>query len=108
MKEIINIPKDFTPYTGLRYKRLTPGVSGEEFRDQLLIPALEKNEKVIIILDGNIGEYVPSFLEECFGGLIRKRKLKYDEFKQKVEIVSKDAPQLIEDINHYVRKEASK
>ncbi len=105
MSKTIVIADDFTKYTGLRYKSLTPGSSGEEFRDELLIPALEENDIVTIIFDGNIGEYVPSFLEECFGGLIRIKKYSFNEFEEKIQLVSKDTPDLIKSIIKYVKKE---
>ena len=57
MAKTINLPTEFSKFTGLRYEKLTPGASGEEFRDNYLVPALESNDTVTIILDGNIGEY---------------------------------------------------
>lgn len=64
--------EDFA-YEGPRYKKLGPE-SGEEFRDKYFIPWLEKNkdmDNLIIDFDGTI-VYTPSFLEETFGGAIRK------------------------------------
>jgi len=108
MDKTVSIPDDFTKYTGLRYKSLTPGASGEEFRDLILIPTLDSAESVTVILDGNISEYLPSFLEECFGGLIRIKRYTFDEFCRRVRIVSDLQPQLIEDIQYYVKKETDK
>ena len=108
MKQRISIPDDFTKYTGLRYKSLTPGSSGEEFRDELLIPALDTFGSVTVVLDGNIGEYVPSFLEECFGGLIRAKRLSLEEFHKRIQIISDNDPLLLKDIDHYVTVETSK
>lgn len=62
--------KDFSTFPGARYKSLGPG-SGEEFRDDVLIPAIKKNPEIVINLDGVVG-YGSSFLEEVFGGLVRK------------------------------------
>lgn len=49
--------------------------SGEWFREQILVPALlaakDKSEKLEVELDGTSG-YGSSFLEEAFGGLVRK------------------------------------
>ena len=45
--------------------------SAEEFRDDYLIPALNKHDIVNVELDGVMG-YPYSFLEEAFGGLVRK------------------------------------
>ncbi|TPW33867.1 STAS-like domain-containing protein [Oecophyllibacter saccharovorans] len=58
---------------GGRFKRFGPG-SGEEFRDDHLLPALKKagDGRVTVILDSRRG-YGSSFLEEAFGGLIREK-----------------------------------
>ncbi|GAA5113476.1 hypothetical protein GCM10023211_21680 [Orbus sasakiae] len=61
--------RDFTKYPGARLRKLGPG-SGEEFRDDFLIPQLD-GKNIQINFDGTIG-YGSSFLEEAFGGLIRK------------------------------------
>jgi hypothetical protein len=49
--------------------------SGEWFREQVLVPALlaakEKSEELEVELDGTSG-YGSSFLEEAFGGVVRK------------------------------------
>ncbi|MFI3272329.1 MAG: STAS-like domain-containing protein [Pseudomonadota bacterium] len=65
----ISIAQDFSIYPGGRTANDGP-YSGAEFRDTYLIPALIKNEKVEVNLDGTCG-YGSSFLEEAFGGLIR-------------------------------------
>jgi len=60
-------------YQGPRFIKLGPD-SGEEFRDKYLIPWLEKNEnadQLMVDFEGTV-VYTPSFLEECFGGAIRK------------------------------------
>ena len=66
----ISIARDFSVHPGGR----TPGdgpYSGEEFRETFLVPVLLASERVIIDFDGTRG-YGSSFLEEAFGGLIRK------------------------------------
>lgn len=47
--------------------------SGEEFRDEILIPFIRKNKNrnIVINLEGAAG-FPPSFLEEAFGGCIHK------------------------------------
>lgn len=60
---------DFTKYPGPRYVALGPN-SGEEFRENFLIKALEKDSEVKVNLDGVLG-YGSSFLEEIFGGIVR-------------------------------------
>jgi hypothetical protein len=70
---IISIANDFTRYPGVRYRK-DGSFSGQEFRENVLTPALEDarsdNSVVVVILDGVAG-YGSSFLEEAFGGLIR-------------------------------------
>jgi len=71
--QTIVIASDFTRYPGPRYRKDGP-FSGEQFRDELLVPALRRVERgggnVIVELDGVAG-YGSSFLEEAFGGLLR-------------------------------------
>lgn len=61
----------FCKFPGPRYKSLGPD-SGEEFREDVLLPLIAKNpgSDIKIDLDDVIG-YGSSFLEEAFGGLIR-------------------------------------
>lgn len=66
---------DYAPSPGGRF--VADGkYSGEWFRDDILAPVLRdavaNSEKVTIVLDGTSG-YGSSFLEEAFGGLIRRR-----------------------------------
>jgi hypothetical protein len=65
----INVRKDFTRFPAGRY--VSDGsYSGQRFRDQFLIPALNSFEFVEIYLDGTLSPG-SSFLEEAFGGLLR-------------------------------------
>jgi hypothetical protein len=69
----IVIAQDFGKYPGTRYRKDGP-YSGQEFREELLIPALRKAQEsgtfLTVVLDGVAG-YGSSFLEEAFGGLLR-------------------------------------
>jgi len=70
----IKISNDFSDTPGGRY--IEEGeYSGEAFRDHLLIGKINKAEltsdKVYIDFDGCFG-FGTSFLEEAFGGLVRK------------------------------------
>ncbi|MBE6119211.1 MAG: DUF4325 domain-containing protein [Erysipelotrichaceae bacterium] len=103
MREI-NIARDFTKTPGGRFKKEGKH-SGQEFRDTILIPeyekAVENNEVLRVNLDGGYG-YGSSFLEESFGGLVRKfGKVDAD----KIEIVSEEEPQLVNDIKQYIADE---
>jgi hypothetical protein len=70
----LNLVQDFPrfKYPGHRYKSQSMN-SGEEFRDDILIPFIKNhiNENIIINLEGAAG-FPPSFLEEAFGGCIEK------------------------------------
>lgn len=70
MNETIVIVRDFHPYPAGRYVEDGPG-NGTTFRDKFLVPLLQKDAHILIDLDGAPG-YPSSFLEEAFGGLIRK------------------------------------
>ena len=67
--EIIKIAEAFSPYPGPRFSRIGDH-SGEEFREKILIPALQKGVALVIDLDDTRG-YNSSFLEEAFGGAVR-------------------------------------
>ena len=80
----ISIAEDFSKFPAGRYKSDGP-FSGEQFRDDILYPALIKYERVIVNIDGTMG-YGSSFLEEAFGGLRRKYDLSLNEIRKKLEI----------------------
>jgi len=81
----INFRRDFSPYPGPCYRQ-DGWFSAEEFRDDHLIPAL-KEGRVSLELDGTRWTYPPSFLEEVFGGAVRKGfKLNHNVLK----LVSED------------------
>jgi hypothetical protein len=66
----IYVAKDFSKMPCVR-NRDDGKKSGEEFRDDFLLPALKTHERVTVDLNGvlTLGS---SFLEEAFGGLVRK------------------------------------
>lgn len=65
----IDIAKQYAPRVGGRYRANGPN-SGEQFRDEILLPAYRKSDRLIVRLDGITG-YTASFFEEAFGGLVR-------------------------------------
>lgn len=67
---IIKIAEVFSKFPGGRVRDDGP-YSGEAFRQDYIIPSLQNNEKTTIVIDGVMG-YGSSFLEECFGGLVRQ------------------------------------
>lgn len=102
--EII-ICKDFTDAPGPRFKKQGKH-SGEEFREDILIPkfkeALEKKEKLIINFDGTFG-YPTSFLEEVFGGL--KEKYDKETILKTLVFISNDEIGLIDEVKGYIESD---
>lgn len=107
-KIFLNVGNDFSKTPGPR--EIWEGdFSGELFRTACLEPAvrdaIEKNGILFIDLDGTAG-YGTSFLEESFGGLIRKCNYQYDQLIDHLEFKSDEEPYLIEDIMEYLRDAA--
>lgn len=68
----ISLVNDFTDAPGGRFR--TQGkYSGQEFREDILIPALSEYEDVVVDLNGALG-LPASFLDEAFGSTARKHK----------------------------------
>ncbi|EGR2303306.1 DUF4325 domain-containing protein [Vibrio parahaemolyticus] len=99
----IVIAKDFSEYPGPRYKSLGC-FSAEEFMDELLLPALDKSNVVTVIFDGVLG-FGSSFLEEAFGGLVRKG-YSIDELASRLNFISEDDKYLIPEIWGYIKDAA--
>ena len=81
---------DFAPSPGGRY--VADGeFSGEWFRDDILVPALRDairaSTELKVELDGTSG-YGSSFLEETFGGLIRKGFFSTQKVQTALEVVA--------------------
>jgi hypothetical protein len=66
----INFVNDFTDCPGGRYRSYGP-FSGEQFREEILKPALLENDRVILNMDGVLG-FPASFLDEAFGILVEE------------------------------------
>jgi len=98
----IDIYKDFSNTPGGRYKE-EGDFSGEYFRDDFLWPQLQSskrlNEKLIINFDNCFG-FATSFLEEAFGGIVRKYKEK--NLLDYIEIISQDDETIPDLITKYV------
>jgi hypothetical protein len=80
----ISIARDFSQFPAGRNKSDGPH-SGEAFREDVLVPALQKDDAVSIDMDGVLG-YGSSFLEEAFGGLIREHHMAFDALKHKLSV----------------------
>lgn len=100
----INIAQEYTITPGARY--ITDGeFSGQDFREKFLEPVFldDSPAKVLVILDGTMG-YATSFLEESFGGLVRKLGNKFTNkaIFDKFEFISNEEPACIEEIKKYI------
>lgn len=69
MATTISLPADFSAYPGGRFRSDGPW-SGEQFREDVLAPALREGRVDVILGDGLAG-LPPAFIDEAFGGMIR-------------------------------------
>lgn len=67
----IKFTEDFTDCPGGR-TRSSSEKSGEEFRDDILFPALNDYDKVLLDMDGAFG-FPSSFLDEVFGKIVDQK-----------------------------------
>ncbi len=92
MPKTYKIAEEFSITPGGRFKKNGPW-SGEAFRDEvlrdLLQDAINAGDKLTVILDGTSG-YGSSFLEEAFGGLVRRNIFSRKQVKQHLEIQAQD------------------
>jgi hypothetical protein len=82
----ISIAIDFSRFPGGRFRADGPH-NGEEFREDLLVPALRSSDRVVVVLDGVAG-FPSCFLDETFGGLIRNHGFTPEELDAKLELVA--------------------
>ena len=98
----IDIGRDFAMELGPRLRR-DGKHSGQEFREDLLEPAIRDNDLVVVGLD-SIGGYSASFLEEAFGGLVRR--LGYDTVSKKLRLDATERAYLKPVIEKWMREAA--
>ena len=84
----INIGKDFSDTPWGRYPDDGP-VSGERFREEILKPSLKEYHEITVCIDDAEG-YGSSFLDEAFGGLVRKGYYTAEELKDVLKIECDD------------------
>lgn len=103
--KVFCVKESFSKTPGPRYMK-EGEYSGELFRESLLYSAVKNaidNEDTLLIdLDGTSG-YGTSFLEEAFGGLIRKNKLSYEAIERTIKIKSEEEDYLVDDIKQYLK-----
>lgn len=85
----LKIAKEYSAYPAGRDDADGP-FNGEKFRKEYLLPryklAVERDGDLIVSLDG-VKSFGSSFLEEAFGGLVRKESVKKDDLKNRLKIV---------------------
>ena len=82
---VINIAQEFSSRPIGRYDPADGKYSGERFRKKFLVPALKQStEKIKIDLDG-LKMLTSSFMEEAFGGLIRREGFNSEEILERLE-----------------------
>lgn len=99
----IKIATDFSDTPGARVRSDGP-FSGEEFREDMLMPLFEDgsdNGKILIDLDGAEG-YPSSFLEEAFGGLARI--VGAEKVEERIEFQSTEFDYLIPKIDEFISR----
>ncbi len=98
---------DLTTTPGGRYKVNGPG-SGEWFRDEYLIPCLERyGDQFILDLDGVMG-YALFWLEEVFGGAVRKGVNIEHLENVVVTAICEDCPAYIDEIKGLMYDQSSR
>ncbi len=86
----IIIAKDFSKTPFGRFPSDSATSSAERFRKEFLVPALRKDDdEVVVDFDGVALGVGSSFLEEAFGGLIRKEGLSKSSVQKRLIIKSK-------------------
>ena len=107
---LIDIARDFSETPAGRTVDDGP-YSGERFRDQFLIPKLEKATKtdpLVVSIDGLEG-YASSFLEEAFGGVIRSTTYTYAKLREVLRIQAAPENGIYEDIIwRHIEREAQR
>lgn len=83
----IDISRDFSRFPGGRYRKHGKW-SGEEFREEKLIPALHQGDDVVEVLMDETSGYPSSFLEEAFGGLVRKG-FKVGDLRARLKLIAR-------------------
>ncbi len=100
-KYTINVAKEFTNRPFGRYRQDDSKRSAEVFREDILIPAMQKHDHVVVDLSGS-NYYGSSFLEEVFGGLVRAG-FKEDALKERLEIIHDELPSVVTEANEYIK-----
>jgi hypothetical protein len=91
----LSVAKDFSEFPAGRHLDDGPH-SGERFREEFLVPGLKSDGPIVEVdLDGTMG-YGSSFLEEAFGGLVRKHRFDLKTLNKRLKL--KDSRKIYERI----------
>lgn len=85
----INIAEDFSAYPIGRDSDDSEDSNGEKFREEFLVPALEQvrnSPGIVEVSFEGVESFGSSFLEEAFGGLVRKCGWTASDLKKKLKI----------------------
>ena len=88
--EELNVGKDFSTDPCGRYYSDNTKSSGEQFREEALLPRLRNlnaGEKLDIVLDENVESYGSSFLTEGFAGVVKYGYMRADELVEKINLI---------------------
>tara|TARA_R110001583_G_scaffold60326_1_gene179317 strand:+ start:172 stop:540 length:369 start_codon:yes stop_codon:yes gene_type:complete len=91
--EELNVGKDFSTDPCGRYYSDNTKSSGEQFREEALLPRLRNlnaGEKLDIVLDENVESYGSSFLTEGFAGVVKYGYMRADELVEKINLIVKN------------------
>jgi len=91
-KLIYHVAKSFTRFPGGR-RRKHGEHSGEEFREDILLPLLNQYEYITFDLGGSAG-YSSGFLDEAFGEIGAILGLK--EAERRIKFLAEDDPEAVE------------
>lgn len=86
------VAAEFSRFPGGR-KRKNGQFSGEQFREDVVIPLIDKYEFITFDLTGSAG-YGSGFLDEAFGELGKILGLR--EAKRRVKVIANDDPDAVE------------
>ena len=100
---IVSVAKDFTRFPAGRYKS-KGSTSGEAFRELFLEGPISRGETVTVNFDGTVG-YGSSFLEEAFGGLVRKLGLPADYVIRHLVLNASDTS-ICDEVREYIHDAA--
>jgi hypothetical protein len=101
-EERIDLAEQFSPFPMGRYS--TQGAyNGRKFRRTFLVPALNRARRVVVDVSKARG-LGPSFLDEAFGGLVRKSGFSPEEIRSRLVVQSSVDPSLITEIERYIEK----